>query len=1157
MKINTSSHHFLIKKSDFKELFNIMKICLFLLLAFTFQMMATNTNAQDAIIELKSNSVTVGQLISEIEKQTDYLVVYSNREVNTSRTVNLKNKSDNVSEYLNQTFSGTDIGYDFENNYIVLSKKAQQTTTILTNLGQSVQQQGKTVRGTVTDSNGEPVIGATIVVKDNPTQGTVTDVDGNFILSNLPENAVLQITYVGMRAQEISTAGRSTIDITMEADTELLEEVVVVGYGTMKKSNLTYSISSINDDAIKDRAITTVGEALQGQLAGVRAQAQDGLPGEELTIRIRGMNTLTGDSSPLYVIDGVPRNDMRDLNPNDISSIQILKDAAATAIYGARGGNGVVLIETKQGDGKPSISFNGYYGTQQAEKKLDMMSGEEYLVWNIYRRNLNHLRSGGSMKDPMSERAAGNQIPDYWLTTTDYVDWQDEVLQNAPIQNYDLSATTKGEFGNVYMSIGYMNQEGIVKHTYYERLNARINSTLNIGEKMRVGINLAGNTSSQDAGDSNKGKDGSGKESPLHHAIMLTPFMQLNQGTRDWGFPENVGRTYPNPVEQLKATTDNEKYSNFSANIMGEYDILTSLTFKTQYNYDYIGSVYEFFQPGNVGYANGYQTRGSSNSSSSRNWLFQNTLTFDQYFKDHHLNFILGQSAESRKYFRINAGASGWPYETIETLNVASTPTQAQTTRSTYKGVSFFGRAMYEYADKYLLTSSLRYDGSSRFGPNSKWGLFPSLSAGWKISGESFMEDIDWLSLMKIRASWGKSGNDRIGDYAYMARLGTYNTSWGDGKVSGVAPSNIANLGLKWEATSSLDLGFDLTAFNNRFQLNFDYYINTTDDLLFNVTIPYTTGFSSITDNIGSIRNTGWEVDLMTYNIQGKFNWSTNLNLSRNRNEVLSMGEVTQFITTSWDGQTITKVGAPISQFYAYKTDGILTKDDFDAQGKALVPILSGQEEGNTKYVDVNGDGKINADDYVEHGNNLPDLMYGLTNRFSWNNFDLSILVQGQLGGKVLFLGARQYDNGQADTRTFSRWNRSYKPDYEALYGPGENPIPTELYDKFGIDYTWDGTTINPVGTNNNNDDRRIYDATYLRIKNITLGYEIPRKILNSTILNSVRLYLSADNLTTFDKYPGFTPETNSFGNNTTLMGIDYSTYPLSRRLIFGVNIIF
>jgi len=1024
-------------------------------------------------------------------------------------------------------------------------------------------QQAK-VSGQVKSADGTTLPGVNVVVK-NSVQGTITDTNGNYSILNVPADATLVFSFVGMKPKEVLVGNKTIIDVVMIDEAIGIDEVVAIGYGTMKKSNLTSSISRITDEAMKERPIMLVGEAFQGQLAGVRAQSSNGgMPGDELTIRIRGMNTINGDSNPLYVIDGVPRTDMNDINPGDIASIQILKDASASSIYGARGGNGVVLIETKQGKGKPSVTVDAYYGFSQTENKLELMNGNQWVAWNMFRRNISHLRAGGSMSDPMSSRSASDQIPGTWENWTPFTDWQDAVFQTAPIQSYQVSASSSGDIGSIYFSAGYVDQDGIVKHSYYERKNIRLNATMNVNKKMKVGVNLGGAYSDKNGAglDASTGSNGNGKEAALHHALMVTPLMQLNEGTRDWGFPVNVGSTYPNPVEQLKETTDNTKYTRVATSIWGEYEIAKKLAFKTQYSYNYDGYTYEFFQPGNVTYANGYVTLGNSSATTTGVWTFQNTLNYDKILGNHKVSLLLGQSMEQQKYYRIYAAATGWPYESIKTLNVATTPTSATTNRTTYSNASFFGRVNYEYKDRYLVTASIRRDGSSRFGSNSRWGYFPSVSAGWKINEEALLKEADWISLLKFRGAWGMSGNDRIGDYTYMALLGTYNTSWGNQVISGVAPSRIANEDLKWESTRSLDFGIDFSVLRNRIQVNFDYYKNKTKDLLFSVPIPYTTGFSSFTNNVGSLENKGWEVDFTSHNIKRKFNWTTNLNLSRNKNKVLNMGDITEFTSKSQDAYFITKIGGPVSQFYCYQTDGILTSSDFDPEGKPLVPILAGQEEGNVKYVDQpdqNGekDGKINSNDYVACGNNLPDLIYGVTNRFSWKNFDLSILIQGQLGGDVLFMGQRQFDIGAPNLNGLNRWLRSYKPDYERIYGSGENPVPVDYITEHEIDFSWDGKTPNPVGKNDNNDDRRIYDSGYLRIKNITLGYTLSKNALGNSLVNNIRCYVSLDNVKTFDDYPGYTTETNSFGNSTTMMGVDYSTYPLSRRCVFGVIIDF
>ncbi|MDR1121866.1 MAG: TonB-dependent receptor [Dysgonamonadaceae bacterium] len=1011
------------------------------------------------------------------------------------------------------------------------------------------QQDKVRITGTVVDQNGEPVIGANVIEKGVTANGTVTDADGKFFLQVSRPNATLTFSYIGFITQEVVASG-DVLDVMMMDDLQSLEEVVVIGYGSVRKQNLTSSISKIDDKSIKDRPLVSIGEAFQGQLAGVRTQTSSGVPGAEAIIRIRGVNTINGDSNPLYVIDGVPRDNMSDINPSDVASIQVLKDAAATSIYGARGGNGVILIETKQGAGKTTVSLDSYYGWQDPEKALNVMNKKQWITYNAWARNVSWLEEGGSMSDPMSARPATQQIPDSWLSGPD-VDWQEAIFQKGAIQNYQLSVSNSTDNSTLYLSGGFFSQDGVIYNTYYNRFNFRMNGSLNIGKRVKVGMNLAPSFSDRDD------RDTEGKELVVHHAISQPPIVGLDKNTRDWGYVQGLATNYPNSIQRLKYTTDHTKTKRLQASVWGEVDIVEGLKFRSQYSYGYDAVYYEYFRPGNIGYGT-YVTDGNSNSDTYTNWILQNTLTYEKLSGDHNLNLMIGQSAEDNFRYRIVTGATGWTYETLETLNLASTPTRAETSHTEYRTASFFGRAMYNFREKYLLTASLRYDGSSRFGPNRKWGWFPSFSAGWKINEEAFLKDSDFLSLLKLRASWGMSGNDRIGNYDYMALLGNAKTSWNNVLVNGMAPSNIENPNLQWEATKTTDLGLDLSLFNNRVQATFDYYVNTTDHLLFNVTIPYTTGFSSYRTNLGSIQNKGWDMDLTTHNLDGVFKWTTSLNLSANKNKVLDMGELTQLVSTNFDAEFITKTGSPISNFRMYRTDGILTEADFEADMKTPKPgvtIMSGQRPGNVRLVDQNNDGLINSEDMVIYGNPLPDLLYGFMNRFSWKNFDLNILLQGQFGGDVMFLMARQVDSGTRGINIFSRWVRGYKPDYAALYGGRGNPIPDYYKD---VDTSWDGKTPNPTwGSNPNNTDLRVYDATFLRIKNIQLAYTLPRQALNRIKLKDIRVYMSIDNVKTFDNYPGATPETNSGGNNTTQQGVDYSTYPLSRKYTFGLNITF
>ena len=1015
--------------------------------------------------------------------------------------------------------------------------------------------QGK-VTGTVTDEFGEPLAGVNIVEKGT-TNGALTDMDGNFSL-NVASGKTLVFSYIGYTSQEVKV-GKGPIKLVMKEDNQVLDETIVVGYGSVKKSNLTSAVSKISSSAMEDRPLTQVGDAFQGQLAGVQAAATNGgVPGEEMTIRIRGVNTITGDSSPLYVIDGVPRDNMSDINPSDIETIQILKDASATSIYGSRGANGVVLIQTKTGKGKPTVSFNAYYGIQKAEKKMDSMSGEEWVAYNMWDRNWGYLHSGGSMSDPMSARPTGQQIPSWWATYTDFTDWQSEVLQTASMQNYEATASASSDMGSIFLSLGYQDQEGIIINTDYNRINMRLNATLNILKNLRVGLNMSYGHSIQNAGGVSNGADRAGKESPMHHALMMSPVIPIGLSTwKNGGTPSSTeyGASWIDPVLRLQNMSDVYKKNRAQGSIWGEWDIIKGLTFKTQYSRTYDGIQYEFFCPDWVNRSS-YTSSGYSSQTNTEDWTIQNTLTYDKAFGKNHLNVLLGQSAEKQDYYYAYLQATGWAYNTQGTLNLAASPTSATTQRTAYTNASFFGRVTYDYAEKYLASVSVRRDGSSRFGSNTKWGTFPSGSLGWKISSEDFLADQEWLNLLKLRVSYGVSGNDRIGDYEYAAQLGTYNSTIGNTVVSGAAAANIANPDLKWETTKSLDFGFDFSAWHNRLQFNFDYYVNTTSDLLYYVQTPKTTGYSEYLTNLGKIQNKGWEVDITSHNIQTKnFKWESALNLSHNLVTVKDLGGDEYYQPSAKNGQIFRSyVGGPISQFWIYRTDGVLTKEDINNG----YPLMSGQVEGNPKYIDQNGDGVINSSDMVAYGNPLPDLTWGFTNTFSYKGWNLSILLQGQYGGDILYLGARHNDctwNGMGRT-VLARWCNQYQTEEmkEALQ---ESTVASYMK-AHGLTFEWDGKTPNCwEGNSAGEDDRRVFDATYVRIKNINLNYTFNKKQLSKTPITALKIYGSVDNVYTFTDYPGYTPESSSYGEGSQIMGVDYATYPLSRKFTIGINLTF
>ena len=1134
MKINTSSDHFLIKKSDFKDLFNIMKICLFLLFAFAFQLMATNTNAQDAIIELRSNSVTVSQLISEIEKQTDYLVVYSNREVNTSRTVSLKNKSDKVSEYLNQTFSGTDIGYDFEKNYIVLSKKAQQTASTITNLVQTLQQQGKTVRGAVTDSNGEPVIGATIVVKNNPTQGTVTDIDGNFILSNLPENAVLQITYVGMKPQEVSTAGRNMINIIMESDIELLDEVVVVGYGTMKKSDLTGSVTSVQGDIIANKKTMKVGEALQGLLPGVTVTRSGSRPGDDASIRIRGVTTI-GNSNPLYLIDGVEGN-INNINPNDIESISVLKDAASASIYGSKAAAGVILITTKRAKtNQLNFDYNFEYGFLKPTRLPEFVDAVGYMkAQNEVKWNDNN--NTGSEYPFYSKELIDNyqslhaENPDKYPDT----DWTGLLLKNnAPRQSHLLGITAGSNNVRSKISFGFDQIDGLYDGVSYNRITVRANNDFTIHKYLTASIdfNFAKELNEQTATSTGVFMGGMGV--PPFAAMWsdgriaegqttYNPYARVKFGGYDNTWNERTGGRLSidfTPIEGLK----------FSGIFAPNINNVKSKRFAKAIPYT------RFNEPDVIaGYINGAKTTNlREGRNDSYNTTTQLLANYIKTLSTHNFNIMAGYENyysfyESMGAFSDEFLLSTYPYLNLANKNVLDVNGGA----SEYASRSFFGRFMYNYSNKYLLQANMRYDGSSRFHEDYRWGLFPSLSVGWVLTEESFLESLANLNFFKIRASWGTLGNERIGTYPYQSTIGfgnsvlfTGNNNIVQAQNAGISKYAIQNI--SWEKTKSYNIGFDANLFSNLW-VTFDYFQKDTEDMLLPLEIPNYMGVSNPDQNAGKMHTEGWEFEARYSNKFGGLNYSLSLNLSDYKSVMGDLGG-TEFL-----GNQVRFEGSEFNEWYGYKSDGLYqTQEEVDNS-----VVLNAQTKvGDIKYIDISGpdgipDGKISPEyDKVLLGGSMPRYLYGGTLNVDYKNFDFMLVVQG-VGKKLSQLTNHMTFEMDQNVHTYlveEMWSHHKTPE-ENLNAKYPRISTSAHYNNYGTfsDY-W------------------LINGAYLRIKNISLGYQIPHFLSEKLILQNARVYVNISDPLSFDHFPtGWDPETPSGG-----------AYWITSSILFGISINF
>lgn len=1053
--------------------------------------------------------------------------------------------------------------------------------------------QVKNVKGQVFDTKGESVIGASVLVKGT-TNGTITDMDGNFILSNVSDDAILQVSFVGYVTQDVPVAGKSEIKVTLSEDTETLDEVVVIGYGSVKKSTLTGAVSKMNSNSIKDRPMARAESALQGQLAGVTVRTTTGEPGADLQIRVRGAASVNANSDPLYVVDGVPMTTLSGLNPSDIASIEVLKDAASSAIYGSRGSNGVVIVSTKKGkDGKAKVSFNASFGFQTLEKKLDVLSATEWMEFRTRWNDANYLAlakdkgiTGASIKDDSATRLANLGIEagsakafevvndDRWFNylsqdmrdshTYTYnpeelslLDWQDEFFRNGIVQDYSLNVSGGTDNTSYLFSGGYMNQEGIVTGTDYERFSFRANVESKINNYVSMGINLAPTyIVTNGSGRAN------GKDAQVHKALAATPVSEPGVGYMvnvepnnlyDWAgstsSPSYVMNTNINQKRMLRMT------GNAFVRITPIKDLRIELSAAANY-YDLDGNTYDFTSTTSK-WDQGEGQNSSGGHTTARQWttLLQAVANYDHNFGDHGLSLMAGFSSEKSNLGFETEQTFKYPFPN-DAITGSFDGSKVSANKNTVseltpnKLLSAFGRVQYNYAEKYMISASLRYDGGSVFGSNNKWGMFPAVSGGWLVSNEKFFSDWapEWWNTLKLRASYGVTGNNSISSTAAYATL----TNAVYAGNSGYYTATLGNKDLGWEKTHSTDVAIDLGFMKNRIQLSLDWYTKNTTDLLYQVPVEGASGFTTIWDNLGDIHNEGFEIELNTHNLTGEFTWDTSFNMSYNKNEVKSIGKDDTPIYSGFDKNNpsnILCVGKPINTFYMYDAIGVWqSQAEIDAysaahgnqpvtfEGKQIVP-------GDIRYRDVNNDGKFDKDndrDYL--GSPTPKFIFGMTNTFTYKNFDLSVLLTAQTGGSIFGVLGRAIDRPGmgAKSNVMGCWRDAWWSEDE----PGNGKVPYILS-------TTTGTTL---------DSRWLYSSNYLRIKNLTLGYKLP---INPKFISYARIYVSIENLAKWDSYyGGFSPESANAGvsdapGGASALGLDYGGYPLARTFTFGINVNF
>ena len=1037
------------------------------------------------------------------------------------------------------------------------------------------------ILGTVTDDLGEPVIGASVVEKGNPQNGTITDFDGNFNV-NVSEGTPIIISYIGYMSQEVKAS--NGMRITLKEDAQTLQDVVVIGYGVQKKSVVTASIAKVSSEDLDGKTRLRAEDALKGMAAGVNVTSASGQPGAKSMIRIRGIGTIN-DSNPLYIIDGMPtdQDGMESVNPGDIESIEVLKDAASGAIYGARAANGVILVTTKKGKlGKASINYNFSYGWQSAWKKRDVTGATDYAIL----QNERAVQTGSAplYADPYNlTDANGNKISGFGTN------WQDLLFNdNAPIVQHDVSISGASEKVNYYLSMGYFTQEGIIGGNYgqsnYDRLTIRSNNQFNLFDdsKERNFLNkldLGANVSYMRV--HNTGIEANSTwGSPLGSALYLAPTLPVTldkngiggdmidryaaydlyrDGNGDpYTIPNFVGsyQEQNNPIAMMQGNPT----KNWSHKFMPKFSLDLQIWDEIKYHFTYsaelsfwgydAATLSKYYLSGNN---NADHTSATAYKGNNTTWQVENTLTYDKQFGKHTIGVVLGQSA--LKFKGDELGGSHWNlvntekpsinYTTGGDLEISTDADGKMTGATSHVGVwggpytehrlsSLFARLSYNYDEKYMLQATIRRDGSSRFGANNKYGTFPSFSIGWNIMNENFMANTrDWLTNLKFRASWGKNGNDNIGDFAYTTLTAIGNTSnYYFGRTAamiyGSKANRLANEDLKWEESEQTDLGLDFGFWNNKLTFSVDYYIKKTNGMIIDMPIPSYVGEARPLANVGDMENSGVEFELgYKWNIADA-HFAIKGNASYLHNELKNLGNDTGFlnygISQFSDGGTRAENGQPFPFFYGYKTDGIIQNAAEAAEYNAKYG--TNKQPGDFRFVDMDGNGIINSDDRTNIGNGVPTWTFGLNFDAEWKGFDLSLFFQGVSGADVFDATYRQdIASGNYPTWVLQRWTGEGTSNTVPTLGKSDNWVCSDMY---------------------------IQDGSYLRLKNITLGYTLPRNLTKKINISRLRIYARAENLFTWTKYWGFDPE---IGSGSTSLGVDYGVYPQARTYTLGFNI--
>jgi TonB-linked SusC/RagA family outer membrane protein len=1126
-----------------KKLIMELKIAFFLILAGVSSVLATPVYSQVAKVSLDMQNASLESVLDEIESQSEFYFIFNQKQIDVNRVVDIKEENKLITDILPELFKGTNVNYALLDRKILLTTD-QVENSLNTSEAAPVPQQ-KNITGTVTDATtGQPMPGVNVLV-NGTLVGAQTDVNGKYTLIVTNPNAVISFSFIGYNTQEINLGGRIVLDVSLVQSVESLDEVVVVGYGTVKKKDLTGSVASMPANEIKDLATTRIEQALIGKAAGVQVKAVSGEPGVAPQIRIRGIGSISAGVDPLYVVDGFPTDNLQMLNPNDIESIDILKDASATAIYGSRGSNGVVIVTTKRGKiGKARITLDASYGIQKVEKIPKMKNSLAQANWFFDGMKNKNIDAGNDVSgNPLAWKQPVPQIIMDIMdgTNTTDVDALSYIFRTAPQQNYQITADGGSENVKYLISGEYTNQDGIVVNSNFTRFSLRSNIDAQLTKKLLVKLNI--NPSfTQQVSLPVTGEGCCLGSNIVAGALQIHNFYPpLNPDGSYFNYDglSALAAVY-NPLATAELTKTLQNRNRLMGNVNIEYSILDELKLNIMLGGSIINGKGMRFRPLTPIFFNEPAT-GRDEASFVYNWLTEYTLNYNKSFGLHNLTALAGFTIQKQKGYSNAIESNLYPNNLVPTLNAASGITLGTSDVSTWSLISYLARFNYNYNSKYYLTTSIRTDGSSRFGINNRYAVFPSVALAWRISNENFLKDVPVLSLFKLRASYGESGNNDIGNYQQYATIAYQKYPFGDAAVGGFAPNQIANPILTWEKQRQINIGIDAGFFKDRVNLTVDHFESTNSDLLLNVNIPGITGFTTALQNIGEVKNKGWEFVVNTKNLTGKFEWETDFNISTYSNKVVKLGPSGDPI---YSGNNVTQIGQPIGMFYGYKTNGIFeTQADLDA-GPIYNPGAADRSRvGDIRFVDISGpngvpDGKIDNADNTIMGNPYPDFYYGMTNRFSFKSIDLNISLQGSQGNEVLCVTRDAGYSGRSRVRGYAFTNNYWKS--EAEPGDGKTFRPNDT----------------PTGGCRRPNQNWIDNGSFMRVTNITLSYTLPEKISNLIMIHSLRVYGTATNPFLFTKYVSFNPDV-SFRGNPLQPGNEANDYPLGKGLLFGVTATF